>query len=126
MSGSLKIELAQYRELAAFAQFGSDDLDDVTKKQLSRGAVIVELLKQPQYKPVPLENQVCLLYLASEGLLDNINVDNVSKYEDAWNDHSAVTISETLKNIRETGDLSDKDMAEIKKTAIDFNKTFNS
>ena len=68
MSGSLKIELAQYRELAAFAQFGSDDLDDVTKKQLSRGAVIVELLKQPQYKPVPLENQVCLLYLASEGL----------------------------------------------------------
>ena len=58
--------------------------------------------------------------------MDNINVDNVSKYEDAWNDHSAVTISETLKNIRETGDLSDKDMAEIKKTAIDFNKTFNS
>ena len=126
MSGSLKIELAQYRELAAFAQFGSDDLYDVTKKQLSRGAVIVELLKQPQYKPVPLENQVCLLYLASEGLLDDVNVDNVSKYEDAWNDHSAVTISETLKNIRETGDLSDKDMAEIKKTAIDFNKTFNS
>ena len=60
MSGSLKIELAQYRELAAFAQFGSDDLDDVTKKQLSRGAIIVELLKQPQYKPVPLENQVIL------------------------------------------------------------------
>ena len=78
MSGSLKIELAQYRELAAFAQFGSDDLDEVTKKQLSRGAVIVELLKQPQYKPVPLENQVCLLYLASEGLLDEIDVNNVS------------------------------------------------
>ena len=126
MSGSLKIELAQYRELAAFAQFGSDDLDEVTKKQLSRGAVIVELLKQPQYKPVPLENQVCLLYLASEGLLDEIDVNNVSKYEEAWNDHSSATISQTLKNIRETGDLTDEDMAEIKKTAIDFNKTFNS
>ena len=126
MSGSLKIELAQYRELAAFAQFGSDDLDDVTKKQLSRGAVIVELLKQPQYKPVPLENQVCLLYLASEGLLDEIDVTSVSKYEEAWNDHSSATISQTLKNIRETGDLTDEDMAEIKKTAIDFNKTFNS
>ena len=123
MSGSLKIELAQYRELAAFAQFGSDDLDDVTKKQLSRGAVIVELLKQPQYKPVPLENQVCLLYLASEGLLDEIDVNDVSKYEEAWNDHSSATISQTLKNIRETGDLTDEDMAEIKKTAIDFNKT---
>ena len=93
---------------------------------MGRGAVIVELLKQPQYKPVPLENQVCLLYLASEGLLDGIDVVNVSKYEEAWNDHSAATISETLKNIRNTGDLSDEDMAEIKKTAIDFNKTFNS
>ena len=112
--------------MAAFAQFGSDDLDEVTKKQLSRGAVIVELLKQPQYKPVPLENQVCLLYLASEGLLDEIDVNNVSKYEEAWNDHSSATISQTLKNIRETGDLTDEDMAEIKKTAIDFNKTFNS
>ena len=126
MSGSLKIELAQYRELAAFAQFGSDDLDDVTKKQLSRGAIIVELLKQPQYKPVSLENQVCLLYLASEGLLDEIDVSDVAKYEEAWNDHSSTTIAQTLKNIKESGDLKDEDMAEIKKTAIDFNKTFNS
>ena len=126
MSGSLKIELAQYRELAAFAQFGSDDLDDVTKKQLSRGAIIVELLKQPQYKPVPLENQVCLLYLASEGLLDEIDVNDVSKYEEAWNDHSSTVIGKNLKNIKETGDLKDEDMAEIKKAAIDFNKTFNA
>ena len=126
MSGSLKIELAQYRELAAFAQFGSDDLDDVTKKQLSRGAIIVELLKQPQYKPVPLENQVCLLYLASEGLLDEIDVSEVSKYEEAWNDHSSTVVAKNLQNIKETGDLKDEDMAEIKKAAIDFNKTFNA
>ena len=126
MSGSLKIELAQYRELAAFAQFGSDDLDDVTKKQLSRGAIIVELLKQPQYKPVPLENQVCLLYLASEGLLDEIDVSEVAKYEEAWNDHSSTVIAKNLQNIKETGDLKDEDMAEIKQAAIDFNKTFNA
>ena len=126
MSGSLKIELAQYRELAAFAQFGSDDLDDVTKKQLSRGAIIVELLKQPQYKPVPLENQVCLLYLASEGLLDEIDVSDISKYEEAWNDHSSTVVAKNLQNIKETGDLKDDDMAEIKKAAIDFNKTFNA
>ena len=96
------------------------------KKQLSRGAIIVELLKQPQYKPVPLENQVCLLYLASEGLLDEIDVSDVSKYEEAWNDHSSTVVAKNLQNIKETGDLKDEDMAEIKKAAIDFNKTFNA
>ena len=126
VSGSLKIELAQYRELAAFAQFGSDDLDDVTKKQLSRGAIIVELLKQPQYQPVPLENQVTLLYLASEGLLDDIDVSDVSKYEIAWNEYANSNVSDALKNIRESGDLSDEDMPKIKKAAEDFNKIFNT
>ncbi len=126
VSGSLKIELAQYRELAAFAQFGSDDLDDVTKKQLSRGAIIVELLKQPQYQPVPLENQVTLLYLASEGLLDDIDVSDVAKYEIAWNEYANSNVSDALKNIRESGDLSDEDMPKIKKAAEDFNKIFNT
>ena len=126
VSGSLKIELAQYRELAAFAQFGSDDLDDVTKKQLSRGAIIVELLKQPQYEPVPLENQVTLLYLASEGLLDDIDVSDVAKYEIAWNEYANSNVSDALKNIRESGDLSDEDMPKIKKAAEDFNKIFNT
>ena len=64
--------------------------------------------------------------LAEMAIADEIDVNNVSKYEEAWNDHSSATISQTLKNIRETGDLTDEDMAEIKKTAIDFNKTFNS
>ncbi|MBH59666.1 MAG: F0F1 ATP synthase subunit alpha [Dehalococcoidia bacterium] len=126
VSGSLKIELAQYRELAAFAQFGSDDLDDVTKKQLSRGAIIVELLKQPQYQPVPLENQVTLLYLASEGLLDDIDVSDVAKYEIAWNEYANSNVSDALKNIRESGDLIDEDMPKIKKAAEDFNKIFNT
>ena len=126
VSGSLKIELAQYRELAAFAQFGSDDLDDVTKKQLSRGAIIVELLKQPQYEPVPLENQVTLLYLASEGLLDNIDVSDVAEYEKAWNEYANSNVSDSLENIKKSGDLSEEDMPKIKKAAEDFNKIFNT
>ena len=126
VSGSLKIELAQYRELAAFAQFGSDDLDDVTKKQLSRGAIIVELLKQPQYEPVPLENQVTLLYLASEGLLDDIDVSDVGEYEKAWNEYANSNVSDALENIKNSGDLSEEDMTKIKKAAEDFNKIFNT
>ena len=126
VSGSLKIELAQYREMAAFAQFGSDDLDDVTKKQLSRGAIIVELLKQPQYEPVPLENQVTLLYLASEGLLDNIDVSDVAEYEKAWNEYANSNVSDALENIKKSGDLSEEDMPKIKKAAEDFNKIFNT
>jgi F-type H+-transporting ATPase subunit alpha len=126
MSGSLKIELAQYRELAAFAQFGSDDLDDVTKRQLNRGARIVELLKQPQYVPLKLENQVVLLFLASEGFLDEIDIGHISKYESSWNDYAQSSISDCLENIRKTGELSDEDMEVIKKSAEGFNKTFKS
>ena len=126
VSGSLKIELAQYRELAAFAQFGSDDLDDVTKKQLSRGAIIVELLKQPQYEPVSLENQVTLLYLASEGLLDDIDVSDIGEYEKTWNEYANSNVSDALDNIKKSGDLSEEDMTKIKKAAEDFNKIFNT
>jgi len=126
VSGSLKIELAQYRELAAFAQFGSDDLDDVTKKQLSRGAIIVELLKQPQYEPVSLENQVTLLYLASEGLLDDIDVSDIGEYEKAWNEYANSNVSDALDNIKKSGDLNEEDMTKIKKAAEDFNKIFNT
>jgi len=126
VSGSLKIELAQYRELAAFAQFGSDDLDDVTKKQLSRGAIIVELLKQPQYEPVSLENQVSLLYLASEGLLDDIDVSDIGEYEKAWIEYANSNVSDALDNIKKSGDLNEEDMTKIKKAAEDFNKIFNT
>ncbi len=126
VSGSLKIELAQYRELAAFAKFGSDDLDDVTKKQLSRGAIIVELLKQPQYEPVSLENQVTLLYLASEGLLDDIDVSDIGEYEKTWNEYANSNVSDALDNIKKSGDLSEEDMTKIKKAAEDFNKIFNT
>ena len=77
-------------------------------------------------KNINFENQVCLLYLASEALLDEIEESDVSKYEEEWNDHSSTVVAKNLQNIKETGDLKDEDMAEIKKAAIDFNKTFNA
>ncbi len=80
VAGSLRLDLAQYRELAAFAQFGSD-LDKQTQSQLNRGRRLVEILKQPQYQPVPVENQVVLVYAATKGFLDSVAINDVRRYE---------------------------------------------
>jgi len=80
VAGTLRLDLAQYRELAAFAQFGSD-LDKATQAQLNRGARLVEILKQPQYAPLPVERQVALIYAGTNGHLDGIAVGDVRAYE---------------------------------------------
>ena len=80
IAGTLRLDLAQFRELAAFAQFGSD-LDKVTQSQLNRGRRLVEILKQPQYQPVPVEKQVAIIYAATNGLLDPIPVEELTRYE---------------------------------------------
>ncbi len=81
VAGKLRLELAQYRELAAFAQFGTTELDKATRTQLERGQRITEILKQPQYSPMPLEKQVMILYAAINGYLDDIPVDKVTAFE---------------------------------------------
>jgi F-type H+-transporting ATPase subunit alpha len=81
VAGSLRLDLAQYRELAAFAQFGSD-LDKATQAQLNRGRRLVEILKQPQYQPLPVEKQVVIIYAATKGHLDAIDVEQVRRYEE--------------------------------------------
>jgi F-type H+-transporting ATPase subunit alpha len=83
VAGTLRLDLAQYRELAAFAQFGSD-LDKATKARLDRGARLVELLKQPQYQPMPMEEQVASIYAATRGLMDDIPVDKIRAFENAY------------------------------------------
>jgi F-type H+-transporting ATPase subunit alpha len=83
VAGTLRLDLAQYRELAAFAQFGSD-LDKATKARLDRGARLVELLKQPQYQPMPMEEQVASIYAATRGLMDDIPVDKIRDFESAY------------------------------------------
>ncbi len=80
VAGSLRLDLAQYRELAAFAQFGSD-LDKATLNQLNRGRRLVEVLKQPQYQPLPVEKQVIVIYAANNGFLDTVAVEHVRDYE---------------------------------------------
>jgi F-type H+-transporting ATPase subunit alpha len=80
VAGSLRLDLAQYRELAAFAQFGSD-LDKATQAQLNRGRRLVEILKQPQYQPVSVEKQVAIIYAATKGFLDPVAIENVLRYE---------------------------------------------
>jgi F-type H+-transporting ATPase subunit alpha len=83
VAGTLRLDLAQYRELAAFAQFGSD-LDKATKAKLDRGARLVELLKQPQYQPMSMEEQVASIYAATRGLMDDIPVDKIRDFENAY------------------------------------------
>ena len=80
VAGTLRLELAQYRELAAFAQFGSD-LDKATQQQLARGARLTELLKQGQYQPLPVEKQVLILYAATNGYVDALPIDSLGRYE---------------------------------------------
>ena len=80
VAGSLRLDLAQYRELAAFAQFGSD-LDKATHNQLNRGRRLVEVLKQPQYQPLPVEKQVIIIFAANNGYLDSVPVESVRDYE---------------------------------------------
>jgi len=80
VAGPLRLSLAQYRELEAFAQFGSD-LDAATQRQLNRGARLVEILKQPQYQPMPVENQVAIIYAVTNGFVDDVPVLQVRKWE---------------------------------------------
>jgi F-type H+-transporting ATPase subunit alpha len=98
IAGTLKLDLAQYREVAAFAQFGSD-LDAATQKLLNRGARFTELLKQPQFQPVPVEEQVAVLFAAAEGFLDQVKVSDVRKFEVALIKHLKSSSSDVLARI---------------------------
>jgi F-type H+-transporting ATPase subunit alpha len=98
IAGSLRLDLAAYRELEAFAQLGTE-LDAATQKQLDRGARLVELLKQPQYKPMPVDQQVMVIYAATQGFLDDVPVNRVQEFQNAflgYVDASAPTVRQTL------------------------------
>lgn len=123
VAGRLRLDLAQYRELAAFAQFGSD-LDKDTKASLDRGQRTMEILKQPQYSPVVVEEQVMIIYTAINGYIDDIPLEDVAKFERDFIKFLRTTRSDIGKTIRETKVL-DKDTEEILKQAIkEFKETF--
>lgn len=114
VAGTLKLSLAQFRELEAFSQFASD-LDEDTKKQLELGKRMVEVLKQDIYSPVPFEKQVCILFAAANGFLDKIAVHQVKTFEKEL--YLALdTETTTLEAIRSSKDLSDESKEGIKAT----------
>jgi F-type H+-transporting ATPase subunit alpha len=123
VAGSIKLELAQYREMAAFAQFGSD-LDASTQKLLARGARLTELLKQPQYQPMPVEEQVAAIFAGTNGYLDSVDVKDVTRYEAAMlgylrSEHKAI-----LTKIRDTKALDDDTAGKLKDALAAFGKQF--
>jgi len=123
VSGSIKLELAQYREMAAFAQFGSD-LDASTQKLLNRGARLTELLKQAQFAPMPFEEQTVSIFAGTQGFLDTVPVNAVVRYEQAMLAAMRSDHADLLKDIRDKRDLS-KETTEALKTALGaFSKTF--
>ena len=104
VAGRLRLDLAQFRELAAFAQFGTSDLDPATRRQLERGQRLSEILKQPQFQPVPVEKQVAILYAGVNGLLDDIPVPRVQAWETGFHKFMDTNHPDLLRGIRATCD----------------------
>ncbi|HEY1605437.1 MAG TPA: F0F1 ATP synthase subunit alpha, partial [Allosphingosinicella sp.] len=123
VAGSIKLELAQYREMAAFAQFGSD-LDAATQRLLNRGARLTELLKQPQFNPMPVEEQVVSIFAGVNGFLDGIPVGAVTRFEAGLLSHMRAEHGDVLAKIRETKTLDDDTAGKLKSVVGDFAKTF--
>jgi F-type H+/Na+-transporting ATPase subunit alpha len=107
VAGTLRTEMAQYRELEAFAQFGSD-LDKATQRQLNRGRRLVEVLKQPQYKPMPAEKEIMILFAAANGYLDELPEKTISEYEGRMLENMDSRHPDLLKRIKESGDINDE------------------
>ncbi len=125
VAGRIKLELAQYREQAAFAQFASD-LDASTQRLLQRGARLTELLKQPQFSPMPMQEQVCVLYAGVNGYLDQYGVDQVGRFEEKLLDELRNRGSGILEAIRTSGQLSDETEKKLKDLIEGFTKSFSA
>ena len=119
VSGSMKLDLAQYREMAAFAQFGSD-LDAATQRLLNRGARLTELLKQPQFSPMPFEEQTVSIFAGTNGYIDSVPVDRVTEYEEQMLSYMRTEHAGVLEEIRTTGKFED----DTKNKVVDALKTF--
>jgi len=125
VAGSLRLDLAQYRELAAFAQFGSD-LDKATLSQLNRGRRLVEVLKQPQYRPLPVEKQVIIIYAATNGFLDSVEVERVSAYETELFAFLDARRAQLLSGLAEKRQIDDQLKTDLNQTLTEFGQTFGA
>jgi len=120
VAGRLRLELAQYREVAAFAQFGTADLDRTTRAQLERGQRITEVLKQPHYAPMPLEKQVMILYAVINGYLDDVPVEKVRDFEDNFHRFMGISHPEVGERIAREKDISNETEEALKKAILEF------
>src|SRR5918998_2576865 len=123
VAGTLRLDLAQYFELQSFAQFGSD-LDEATQQTLARGERTMYALQQGEHDVVPIEEQVVVIYAATEGLLDDIEAENVPDWESQFRDYMKNNHEDVLNNIRETEELSDEDEETLKEAIQDFNEQY--
>jgi F-type H+-transporting ATPase subunit alpha len=124
-SSSLRADLSQYRELAAFAQFGSD-LDPATQRQLARGERLMELLKQPQFSPWRLDHEVFLIYAGTRGYLDNVAVRQIDRWRREFLRYMDTSYSQVGKIILESGAWNDDIENTIKQGITDFNATWSN
>jgi F-type H+-transporting ATPase subunit alpha len=122
VAGTLRIELAQYRELAAFAQFGSD-LDKATQSQLERGKRLTEVLKQPQYQPMEVERQVFIIWTVTNGFADDIAVEDLKRFEDEIIKFVTASHPAVLNTIRDKKNIDDDLKASMKEAVEDFKST---
>jgi len=123
IAGRLRLDLAQYRELAAFAQLSSD-LDKATKAQLDRGQRMVELLKQPQYAPIPVEEQTMIIWVGANGYIDDVPVDAIRRFESEFYTFMRTKYPQTGKALREKKELTDDIVAQLKKATEEFKGMF--
>lgn len=123
VAGKLRLDLAQFRELEAFAQFGSD-LDENTRRQIERGRRTVEILKQDQYEPMPMQNQVAILYALTNGFLDDVVVEKVKDWENDFHKYLKSSGKETLELIAQKKELSEEVVAALEKSIKEFKETY--
>jgi F-type H+/Na+-transporting ATPase subunit alpha len=126
VSGTLRLDLAQYRDLAAFAQFGTEQLDKATQAQLARGQRLMEILKQDQYQPLPVEKQVLIIFAASNKYLDDLPVDQCRRFEQELYPFLETNYNGLLKSLREKKAFDDAIKAEAKKALDEFSEQFKA
>ena len=123
VAGTLRLDLAQYRELEAFAKFGSD-LDKATLSQLTRGERMVEILKQNQYVPMDVEKQIAIIFAASKGQLDDLDIEEISDFEIGLFEHLDANASDSLASIVREGTISEDTGEKLEKAISDFKVGF--
>ena len=123
VAGSMRLDLAQYRNLQAFAQFGAQDLDAATRRQLERGQILTELLKQPQYAPLPVEKEVIVLFAATQGFMDDVSIDRVGAYESALVMFMEANYPKIAESIRADRDISNETDTALRAALDEFNQS---